>query len=203
VNGDLLLDVRHVARRFGRRQVLVDANLSVRPGELVAVTGENGVGKSTLLRVIAGLLAPDAGVVRRVGRLGYCPQEVLVFDRLRVAENFRYFAAAYGLADWQAAMGRWTARLRFAADQGRAAGLLSGGTRQKLNLALALMHEPDLLLLDEPYAAFDWETYLRFWELANELRAGGRGILIVSHFVYDRDRFDRVVELRDGALPCP
>jgi ABC-type multidrug transport system ATPase subunit len=141
--------------------------------------------------------------VRRAGRLGYCPQETLVFDRLRVAENFRYFAAAYGIADWRAAMRRWTARLRFAADERRPAAVLSGGTRQKLNLALALLHEPDLLLLDEPYAAFDWETYLRFWELADELRAARRGVLVVSHFVYDRERFDRVVELRDGVLRCP
>ena len=96
---DPLLAVRHVARRFGRRAVLLDASLSVKRGELVAVTGENGAGKSTLLRVIAGLLAPDAGAVRRRGRLGYCPQEALVFDRLRVAENFRYFAAAHGIAD--------------------------------------------------------------------------------------------------------
>ncbi len=75
---------------------------------------------------------------------------------------------------------------------------LSGGTRQKLNLALALMHEPKLLLLDEPYSGFDWETYLRFWEMAERRRADGMGILIVSHFLSERDRLDRVYELKGG-----
>jgi ABC-2 type transport system ATP-binding protein len=203
VTGAAPLEVRHVARRFGRHAVLLDATLSVGRGELVAVTGENGAGKTTLLRVIAGLLRPHAGTVRRTGRLGYCPQEPLVFDRLRVAENFRYFAVAYGMADWRAAMARWTERLRFPGAERRLAGTLSGGTRQKLNLALALMHEPDLLLLDEPYAAFDWETYLGFWTLADALRAAGCAILVVSHFVYDHTRCDRVVALRDGVLACP
>ena len=75
---------------------------------------------------------------------------------------------------------------------------LSGGTRQKLNLSLALMHDPQLLLLDEPYAGFDWETYLRFWEMAERRRAEGMGILIVSHLLAERERLTRIYELRDG-----
>jgi ABC-2 type transport system ATP-binding protein len=77
---------------------------------------------------------------------------------------------------------------------------VSGGTRQKLNLALALLHEPALLLLDEPYAGFDWETYLLFWELARELRAAGCGLLVVSHLVYDARPFDRILTLARGRL---
>ena len=75
---------------------------------------------------------------------------------------------------------------------------LSGGTRAKLNLALALLADPDVLLLDEPYAGFDWDTYLRFWELTAERRAAGRSVVVISHFVTDQERFDRIVELRDG-----
>jgi ABC-2 type transport system ATP-binding protein len=75
---------------------------------------------------------------------------------------------------------------------------LSGGTRAKLNLALALLADPEVLLLDEPYAGFDWDTYLRFWELTAERRAAGRSVLVVSHFVTDEERFDRLVEMRDG-----
>ena len=75
---------------------------------------------------------------------------------------------------------------------------LSGGTRQKLNLALALLHEPQLLLLDEPYSGFDWETYLRFWEMAERRRADGMGILIVSHLLAERERLTHIYELRDG-----
>ena len=79
---------------------------------------------------------------------------------------------------------------------------LSGGTVQKLHLALALLHEPDLLVLDEPYVAFDWQTYLRFWELAAELRSAGVAVLVVSHIAYERHRFDRILELRDGVVAC-
>jgi ABC-type multidrug transport system ATPase subunit len=77
---------------------------------------------------------------------------------------------------------------------------LSGGTRQKLNLALALLHDPQLLLLDEPYSGFDWETYTRFWAMAEQRRAAGAGILIVSHLLPERDRLSRVLELRDGVI---
>jgi ABC-type multidrug transport system ATPase subunit len=77
---------------------------------------------------------------------------------------------------------------------------LSGGTRQKLNLTLALMHDPRVLLLDEPYQGFDWETYLRFWDLAADLRARGRGVLIISHLLFDQRRFDALYQLREGRL---
>jgi ABC-type multidrug transport system ATPase subunit len=75
---------------------------------------------------------------------------------------------------------------------------LSGGTRAKFNLALALLADPDVLLLDEPYAGFDWDTYQRFWEITAERRAAGRSVLVVSHFVSDQERFDRIVEMHDG-----
>jgi ABC-type multidrug transport system ATPase subunit len=88
--------------------------------------------------------------------------------------------------------------LQFARYAGYRVEELSGGTAQKLNLALALMHDPQLLLLDEPYAGFDWETYLRFWEMAERRRAAGMGILIVSHLLAERARLTRIYELRDG-----
>lgn len=202
MSDSVLLDARQVAKSFGRLQVLTDANLVVRRGELVGVTGENGSGKTTLLKIVVGLLKPDAGELARHGRLGYCPQESLVFERLTVAENFAYFATGYGIGGWRPAMKRWVEFFGFGADADRVVDTLSGGTRQKLNLALALLHDPNVLLLDEPYARFDWETYLRFWELAEVLRAEGRGVLVVSHFMYDQARLDRVCELRGGVLTC-
>jgi ABC-2 type transport system ATP-binding protein len=90
------------------------------------------------------------------------------------------------------------AELSFAKYLGYRVEELSGGTRQKLNLALALLHEPDLLLLDEPYTGFDWETYVRFWEMAERRRRDGMGILVVSHLLAERERLNRVYELRDG-----
>lgn len=202
MSAEVLLDGRRVAKSFGRRTVLTDANVMVHRGELVGITGENGSGKTTLLKILAGILRADRGEFTHHGRLGYCPQEPLVFDRLRMVENFSYFAAAYGLSDWESAMAHWVELFRLERHTRSLVGELSGGMRQKLNLALALLHQPDVLLLDEPYAAFDWETYLRFWELADSLRAEGRGLIVVSHFVYDRSKFDRVCELSEGVLAC-
>jgi len=183
-----------------RLEVLRGASLHVKAGELVGLVGENGSGKSVLMQIIVGLVARDAGTVERPGRLGYCPQLPLLWDKLTVAEHFDLFAEAYSLGDDVADRSRdaLLAELSFAKYVGYRVEELSGGTRQKLNLALALLHEPDLLLLDEPYTGFDWETYLRFWEMAERRRRDGMGILVVSHLLAERDRLTRVYELRDG-----
>ena len=183
-----------------RVEVLRGAVLEVRPGELVGLVGENGSGKSTLMQVIVGLLARDGGTLSVPGRLGYCPQQPLLWDKLTVGEHFELFAEAYALDEQAAAASRdaLLSELSFAKYLGYRVEALSGGTRQKLNLALALLHEPQLLLLDEPYAGFDWETYLRFWEMAERRRQQGMGILIVSHLLAERERLTRIYELRDG-----
>ena len=197
-----LLTVRDVHKAFGRTAVLLGASLEVRSGELVGIVGENGSGKSTLLEILVGRLGRDAGEVNLRGRLGYCSQKSLVFERLTVRENFRYFATAYGLSDLEGPMGALLQRYRFGRYVDHLVSDVSGGTRQKLNVALALLCDPTLVVLDEPYSGFDWETYLAFWEHAAELRAAGCGVLIVSHFLHDRDRFDRVYTLADGVLRC-
>ena len=114
--------------------------------------------------------------------------------------HFELFARAHALDDQTASAARdgLLDELGFAKYVGYRVEELSGGTRQKLNLALALLHDPQLLLLDEPYAGFDWETYLRFWEMAERRRATGMGILIVSHLLAERERLTRIYELRDG-----
>jgi ABC-2 type transport system ATP-binding protein len=191
------------------QQVLRDASLEVRPGELVGLVGENGSGKSTLMQIIVGLLPRDGGELLVPGRLGYCPQEPLLWDKLTVREHFELFANAYSL-DQATARARRDALLEelgFTRYLDYRVERLSGGTSQKLNLALALLHEPELLLLDEPYAGFDWETYLKFWDMAEHRRARGMAILIVSHLLAERERLTRVYELRDGrcvvAGPAP
>jgi ABC-2 type transport system ATP-binding protein len=93
-----------------------------------------------------------------------------------------------------------TARLRFRERGAQPAGALSGGTRQKLNLVVSLIHDPDLLVLDEPYQGFDYESYLAFWELARELRSTGRSVVIVTHFVHDREQLSRIYRLEDGRV---
>jgi ABC-type multidrug transport system ATPase subunit len=181
-------------------EVLRSASLEVPAGALVGLVGENGSGKSTLMQIVVGLLARDAGTVQRSGRLGYCPQLPLLWDKLTVAEHFALFAQAYRLdpAAADRSRERLLDELQFARYAGYRVEELSGGTRQKLNLALSLLHEPELLLLDEPYSGFDWETYLRFWEMAERRRAAGMGILIVSHLLAERERLTRIYELRDG-----
>jgi ABC-2 type transport system ATP-binding protein len=205
---DTVLRVEGIEKSFGRGlpprrrrvEVLRGAGLEVRRGELVGLVGENGSGKSTLMKIIVGLLERDAGVIERLGKLGYCPQTPLLWEKLTVAEHFELFARAYELDSATAATAGESLlnELQFSQYNDYRIEDLSGGTRQKLNLALALMHEPDLLLLDEPYSGFDWETYLRFWEMSERRRDNGMSILIVSHFLSERERLDRVYELREG-----
>jgi ABC-2 type transport system ATP-binding protein len=152
------------------------------------------------MQIIVGLLGRDGGTVTLAGQLGYCPQVPLLWDKLTVAEHFELFAQAYEL-NWTTAVASrddLLEELSFAKYLDYRVEALSGGTRQKLNLALALLHEPQLLLLDEPYAGFDWETYVRFWEMAERRRQKGMGILIVSHLLAERERLTRIYELHGG-----
>jgi ABC-type multidrug transport system ATPase subunit len=183
-------------------EVLRGATLEVQAGELVGLVGENGSGKSTLMQIVVGLLKRDAGEVVRPSRLGYCPQVPMLWEKLTVDEHFELFARAYGLDDTrrERSVASLLEELQFARYRSYRIEELSGGTRQKLNLALSLMHEPELLLLDEPYAGFDWETYLRFWEMSGRRRDEGMGILIVSHLLAERERLDRMYELCDGRI---
>ncbi|PWE11504.1 ABC transporter [Streptomyces sp. BSE7F] len=184
---------------YRRRAVLRGVDLRLRPGVIAGVVGENGAGKSTLLKVLAGELRPSRGTVRHRGSFGYCPQQVVLNDALTVAQHLEFFRAAFRLADLKYAE-ELVDLLGFADYAGERAGVLSGGTRQKLNLTLALMHDPQVVLLDEPYQGFDWETYLRFWDLAARLRTAGRSVLVVSHLAWDTERLDELWQLDAGAL---
>jgi len=197
--GRVALAARNISKRYGRRAVLRDVSFELAAGALVGIVGENGAGKSTLLRILAGELRPSGGAVAVDGALGYCPQAVVLNEALSVAQHLDYFRAAYGLADTRRA-DALVERLGFARYRDMPVRALSGGSKQKLNLTIALMHDPTVLLLDEPYQGFDWETYLRFWELAADLRERGRAVLVISHLVYDRSRFDRLYTLADGQL---
>ena len=179
--------------------MLNGAGLTVRPGQLVGVVGENGAGKSTLLKILAGTLAADRGKVRLTGTLGYCPQDPVISDNLTVDQHLRYFAAAYRLPSLRRA-DALVDLLGFGQSRRQSAGALSGGTRQKLNLTLALLYDPDLLLLDEPYQGFDWETYQRFWDVVADLRARGKAVVIITHLVFEQDRYDVLADLADGRL---
>ena len=203
-----VLRARGVTKAFARGwwprrralRVLRGVDLQLGRGEIVGLVGENGSGKSTLMRILSGALPRDGGRVERLGRIGYCPQDPILYQRLTCDEHFELFGRAYGMdrAVVQEARGGIYDTLGFGSWASARVAELSGGTRAKLNLGLALLPDPEVLLLDEPYAGFDWETYQRFWALAADRRQAGGAVLIVSHFVTDEDRFDRIYRLRDG-----
>lgn len=193
------MKVRNLHHAYRRRAVLRGIDLDLSPGTLAGVVGENGTGKSTLLKILSGELRPDRGTVRHHGRFGYCPQDVVLNNALTVRQHLHYFKTAFDLPDLRHAE-EIMETLHFSEYADERAGVLSGGTRQKLNLTLALMHDPQVLLLDEPYQGFDWDTYQRFWDLAARLRDAGRSVLVVSHLAYDAERLDEVWQLEAGLL---
>ncbi|MEU7365519.1 ABC transporter ATP-binding protein [Streptomyces hygroscopicus] len=193
------MEVRDVRHAYRRREVLRGVDLDLRPGVLAGIVGENGAGKSTLLKILSGELRPQHGTVRHGGRFGYCPQDVVINSALTVRQHLEFFRVARGLPDLRHAEEVMEV-LGLSEYADERAGLLSGGTRQKLNLTLALMHDPQVLLLDEPYQGFDWETFQRFWDLAARLRDAGRSVLVVSHLAYDAERLDELWRLKGGIL---
>jgi ABC-type multidrug transport system ATPase subunit len=197
-----ILEVRNIHKRFGRLQVLRGIDFKVSRGEIVGITGENGSGKSTLLKIIVGLLPYDQGEVILHGSFGYCPQDPLLFDDLTMEENIEYFSAAYGL-DQKEGISRGNdlmKMLRCEQFKMKLARYLSGGTRQKLNLIISLLHDPDILILDEPYQGFDYESYLSFWEIAKNLKEKGKSILIASPMIYEHHHLTKIYKLENGRL---
>lgn len=199
---DTALAATGVAKRYRRRRVLDGADLRVHRGEAVAVIGENGAGKTTLLRICAGLLRPDTGTVNRSGRVGYCPQAPGLVDLLTAEQHLDLFGGAAGLdrAAARATGGRILGSFGFPPEERAVAKELSGGTRQKLNLAIALLGDPALLLLDEPYQGFDMGSYIDFWGHVDRWRDEGRAIVVVTHLLTELDRVDRVVEVVGGKV---
>ncbi|MFF5919933.1 ATP-binding cassette domain-containing protein [Streptomyces flavochromogenes] len=193
------MEVEGVYHAYRRRAVLRGVDLRLRAGTLCGIVGENGAGKSTLLRILSGELRPTHGSVRHSGRFGYCPQHVVLNDALTVRQHLTFFQTAYRLSDVRYAEEIMDV-LGFTGYIDEQTGVLSGGTRQKLNVTLALMHDPQVLLLDEPYQGFDWDTYQRFWDLAARLRDAGRSVLVVSHLAYDTERLDELWRLDSGTL---
>ncbi|MBS1263163.1 MAG: putative branched-chain amino acid transport ATP-binding protein LivG [Methanonatronarchaeales archaeon] len=201
----MVLRAEGVEKSFGglwkrRVEVLKGASIRVDEGEFVALVGENGAGKSVFMKVIVGLMKRDAGEIEVDGTGGYCPQELELYSRLTCDEHFELFGRAYDMEreDILRRSDELYEDLRFAKYSDFLVKNLSEGTKQKLNLSIALMHEPDLLLLDEPYQGFDYDTYMAFWDMANDITAAGNSVLIISHMVGEEGRLDRIYQLREG-----
>ncbi len=196
------LAAEDVHKRYGRKHVLRGATFDAHAGELVAILGENGSGKSTLLRILAGMGELDSGSVERNGRVGYCPQEQVLYPHLTIDEHFELFGRAYDLADDEvrARGDRLAERFEFGNHRREIVENLSGGTKQKLNLSLALLHDPAIVLLDEPYGGFDIASYRGFIAWADEAKREGRCIVVIAHLVLDENIFDNIFHLRDGRI---
>ena len=197
---EVLLSARRVGRRFGRRVVLEPIDLDLAEGEVVALGGPNGAGKSTLLAILAGALAPSRGDVEAAepARVGWMPQQPALYSRLTPRENLELFARLAGLPEPEAAVGKALAAVGLEAEDRRAAQL-SVGNVQRLNLAVGLLGDPHVLLLDEPTASLDVAQRRRLWRLVDGLRAAGGAVLFATHNLEEARRTaDRLLVLQDG-----
>ena len=195
-----VLEVRDVEKRFGDRVALRGVSLSASSGELVAVIGPNGAGKTTLLSIVAGNLPPDGGqIVTAPERIGWVPQQQSLYGKLTVEENLRLFARLERCDDVDETVARMLEQTALVDRADTRAGELSGGNRQRLNVALGLLGDPDLLLLDEPSAALDPRQRGRLWEFVQTLADEGTTIVFTTHEVGEADRHaTQLVVLADG-----
>ena len=193
-----LLAARGVSRRFGNHVALQPADVEVAGGEVLALVGPNGAGKSTLLAILAGALTPSEGAVEHGAavRVGWMPQRAAHYGKLSARQNLELFARLEGAGD----PGALLARLELP-DDGRPSASLSVGNRQRLDLAISLLGDPQVLLLDEPTAALDPRQRRRLWETARSVRDEGGAVVLVTQNVEDLERVaDRVVMLIDGRV---
>jgi ABC-2 type transport system ATP-binding protein len=189
-------------KRFGERVALRGTSFDVEGGELVAVIGPNGAGKTTLLSILAGILPPDAGSVELpAGDVGWVPQQPAVYSKLSVAENLRLFARLERVADPEGAVARMLAQADLDERADDEVATLSGGNRQRVNIAVGLIADPAVLLLDEPSTALDPRQRERLWEFVGGLTERGTSIVYSTHIVQEAERYaDRVLVLADGEL---
>lgn len=201
------VELEDVAKSFGAVKALDGVSLRVRTGEIYGLLGPNGSGKTTLIRILVGLVRPEAGVVTVLGRrmpnravlrqIGYMTQQAALYPDISVEENVRFFAAINGardqvedalrvveLSDWRSSV----------------VATISGGMRQRLSLACALVHRPRLLLLDEPTVGIDPLLRVQFWAYFRELTKAGTSIVVSSHVMDEAERCDRLGLIRFGSL---
>jgi ABC-2 type transport system ATP-binding protein len=207
-----VIDVTGITKRFGDKTVVNAIDLQVRRGEIFGFLGPNGSGKTTFIRMLCGLLTPDAGQGRCLGldvrtqqaeikrQVGYMTQRFSFYEDLSIRENLDFIARIYGLPGRRAAVARSLERLNLAHRSSQLAGALSGGWKQRLALAACLIHEPQLLLLDEPTAGVDPKARREFWEEIHRLAAEGLTVLITTHYMDEAERCHRLAYLAYGNL---
>jgi len=196
------LEADSVSKRYGERVALHRVSFRAMPGERVAIIGPNGAGKTTLLSILAGIQRSDEGKVSRRGReVGWVPQAAGLYSKLSVVENLRLFARLERVSDPEAVVHRMLEESGLAGRAGEEVGHLSGGNRQRLNIAIGLLAEPAAVLLDEPSSSLDPRQRDRLWEFIGGLAGRGTTVLFSTHNVVEAERYaDRVLVLADGEL---
>ncbi len=207
-----MLAVEDVSKRYGPRVVVDGLAVVLRPGEVFGLLGANGSGKTTTLRILAGILEPDKGCGQVLGfdllraraeiraRVGYMSQRFSLYADLTVSENLRFRAEVYGVGQPRAAAEQAMARFGLSEYTSTAAGRLSGGFSRRLQLAAALIHSPRLILLDEPTAGLDAVSRHEVWRRMERLAAQGSGVVVSTHDLTEAERCSKVAFLRDGRI---
>jgi ABC-2 type transport system ATP-binding protein len=197
------LEARALTKRFGDRVAVSDVSFTLDRGEVVAIIGPNGAGKTTLLSMLAGGLVPSSGEleIAAAGAVGWVPQQTAVYSKLSVAENLRLFARLEGVADVGGAVERMLDQTGLRDRAGDEVGRLSGGNRQRVNIAVGLIADPSVLLLDEPTASLDPRQRARLWEFINARAAAGTSVAFTTHDIAEADRYAaRVLVIADGEM---
>jgi len=209
---ELVIDVRDLHKKFGERHVVKSLSLQVSRGEICGFLGANGSGKTTTIRMLCGLLAPDSGEgtclehdIRREAaqirrQTGYMTQKFSYYEDLTAKENLELVAGVYEMHDQKAAVRDIMERMNLGRYENQLAGHLSGGWKQRLALAACVLHRPKLLLLDEPTAGVDAKARREFWDLIHDMASEGLTVLVSTHYMDEAERCNRIVYLADGHI---
>jgi len=208
----LAIDVKGLTKRFGKKVAVDHIDVAVPRGEVWGFLGPNGSGKTTTIRMLCGLLRPDEGTGTCLGldfrtqseaikrQVGYMTQKFSFWEDLSIRENLEFVARMYGLDDQRHRVDHTLERLGLVQRQHQLAGQLSGGWKQRMALAACMLHEPQLLLLDEPTAGVDPKARRDFWDEIHALSAEGLTVLLSTHYMDEAERCDRIVYILDGKL---
>ena len=211
-NNDFVIDIKGLNKHFGDKHVVNDVSLQVRRGEIFGFLGPNGSGKTTSIRLMCGLLTPDSGSGTCLGydivnesakikrHVGYMTQKFSYWEDLTIRENLDFVARLYGMSRRRETVDKALEGLGLSSREHQLTGSLSGGWKQRLALAACMLHEPQLLLLDEPTAGVDPTARRDFWEELHRLAAQGVSVLVSTHYMDEAERCHKLAYIAYGSL---